>query len=488
MRSSRAPQVLSCGLVVLLVAGCTTDADPEEPPAPEPTGEPTPLPTAFDGAAPPGVDGEVLRFLHGEEADVPDILDDPLGVRISPVGTAFLISSGGADRHLLHDAATGDTLWEGEARFRGFDTDQAGAPVMRMTDDDGPYVLDARGERVWEPAEEGDAYLDGVAVRYPDEWSFDDPGGEYAVLDVDGATLWEYAFDAPAPEDVEPSAEPDEEATGEPDGDAADGGDRADEDVPVAGVPVTAWDGGVLVAPGGPVLRAASLDEDSPGEELWSISGVDEDLGRSASAPAPVPSVLGRYTLPGESDEGAEGGESGGDVLIVRWAGREEPSTLAAYDREDGALLWALEEPGPNPVGEPFDPAEGAGSLYDDATGTLLLPQASGEATLVAVDLARGEVLWGLEEDDVSIAPAFTHDGLVYADSRSSDGGGEQLVLEADTMDVVAEDPPAYVEAVNESGHAILVWDRQRFVYGPPPDEEPSSEPTEDPSPTDDPS
>ncbi|WP_116246417.1 PQQ-binding-like beta-propeller repeat protein [Nocardiopsis sp. FIRDI 009] len=493
MRSTRVPSVLSWGLVVLLVAGCTTDAEePEEPPAPAPTGEPTPLPTEFGGAAPPGIDGEVLRFLHGEEADVHDILDDPLGVRISPVGAAFLISSGGADRHLLHDAATGDTLWEGEARFRGFDTDLSGAPVMRMTDDDGPYVLDAHGERVWEPAEEGDTYLDGVAVRYPDEWSFDDPGGEYAILDVDGATLWEYTFDAPTPAptptDGEPSAEPDGEDADEPDADTGDDGDRADEGVPVAGVPVTAWDGGVLVAPGGSVLRAASLDEDSPGEELWSVSGVDEDLGRSASAPVPVPSVLGRYTLPGEPDEGAEDGEPGGDVLVVRWAGREEPSTLAAYDREDGGLLWALEEPGPNPVGEPFEPAERAGGLYDEATGTLLLPQASGEATLVAVDLARGEVRWGLEEDDVAISPAFTHDGLVYADARANDGTDEQVVLEADTMDVVAEDPPAYVEAVNGSGHAVLVWDRQRFVFGPPPEEEPSRGPTDEPSPTDDPS
>ncbi|WP_316042266.1 hypothetical protein [Nocardiopsis sp. CNR-923] len=407
-------------------------------------------------------------------------MDDPLGVRISPVGAAFLVSSGGADRHLLHDAATGETLWEGEARFRGFDTDLAGATVLRMTDDDGPFVLDALGERVWEAAEEGDTYLGGVAVRYPDGWSFDAPEGDYAVLDTAGGTLWEYAFDSPAPADGEPSADPD----AEPEEDAEDGGDQTDEDVPVAGVPVAAWDGGVLVAPGGPVLRAASLDEDAAGEELWSVSGVDEDLGRPASAPAPVPSVLGMYTLPGEEDEDedAEDPESGSDVLVVRWAGREEPSTLAVYDRGDGALLWALEEPGPNPVGEPFDSAEAAGSLYDDTTGTLLLPQASGEATLLAVDLARGEVLWGLEEDDVSISPAFTHEGLVYADSRTNDGADEQLVLEAETMDVVADELSAYVEAVNDSGHAVLVRDRQRFVFGPRPDEEPSAEPTGDAS------
>ncbi|MFI6575582.1 hypothetical protein ACIBFB_07255 [Nocardiopsis sp. NPDC050513] len=479
MRSPRVPQVLSCGLAVLLAAGCTTDPEPEGRPAPEPEGPPSPLPTSFDGEAPPGIDGAVLRFLHGDEADVHEILDDPLGVRISPVGAAFLISSGGADRHLLHDAATGGTLWEGEARFRGFDTDLSGATVMRMTDDDGAFVLDALGERVWEAAEEGDTYLDGVTVRYPDGWSFDAPEGDYAVLDTEGATLWEYAFDAPAPADDESPTGSGGEPAEEPEEDAEDGGDRTDEDAPVAGVPVAAWDGGVLMASGGPVVRAASLDGDAAGEELWSVSGVDEDLGRPASAPAPVPSVLGLYTLPGEADEGADGAGPGADVVVVRWAGREEPSTLAAYDRGDGGLLWALEEPGPNPVGEPFDPAEAAGSLYDGTTGTLLLPQASGEATLVAVDLAEGDVLWGLEEDDVSISPAFAHGGLVFADSRTNDGADEQLVLEARTMDVVADELSAYVEAVNDSGHAILVRDRQRFVFGPRPDEEPTAEPTD---------
>jgi hypothetical protein len=136
--------------VALLVAGCTGDP---EPPVPAPDQDPPPIPTEFEGEAPPGIEGEVLRHLHGDDADVHDILDDPQGVRISPVGGAFLISSGGEDRHLLHDAATGETLWEGAARFRGFDTDSEGAAVLLMTvEADTPFVRGADGAPGWGPA------------------------------------------------------------------------------------------------------------------------------------------------------------------------------------------------------------------------------------------------------------------------------------------------------------------------------------------------
>ncbi|WP_028649899.1 PQQ-binding-like beta-propeller repeat protein [Nocardiopsis sp. CNT312] len=472
MRSARVPQVVSCGLAVL-VAACTPAP---EPVAPEPSREPTPVPTDFTGDPPPGIDGDVLRFLHGDEAEVHALINDPAGVRISPVGSAFLFSSGSEDRHLLHDAATGTTLWEGEARFLGFGADGAGERVLLMSDEDGRFALDAAGKRVWEPEEEGDTYLDGIAVRYPQGWSAEEPGGDYAVLGAEGAVLWEYTLDPVEPEDeASPSPSPDGPSDG-----PEDGGREEPEEGPEAalGVPVAAWEDLVLLESADAGLRAHSLAGDDAGEELWALGRDDGELGRGSSMLLSAPRVLGVYTLP-EDEDGAGAGER---VLLVRWTGPEDPSVLAAYDPADGALLWFLEEPGPNPVRAPFETSGVPGSLYDGATGTLLLPQASGEATLVAVGLADGEVRWGLEEDDVSLAPAFAHDGLVYADSRTNDGGDRQLVLEAETMDVVADEMTAYVEAVTDSGHAILVQGRQRFVFGPPPGEEPEEAPSRSPS------
>ncbi|WP_150240435.1 hypothetical protein [Nocardiopsis quinghaiensis] len=503
MRSSRVPQALTCGLAVLLAAACTGEP---EPPEPRPEGEPSPVPTAFEGEAPPGIEGEVLRYLHGDTANAHEILDDPLGVRISPVGDAFLISSGGEDRHLLHDAATGEALWEGEARFRGFDTDRGGGRVLLMADADGtPFVLDARGERLWEPAEKGDTYLDGLAVRHPGGWSEKEPHGAFSLLDAGGEELWSYDFEAPTgpgPGEGSEDAETAEDAPEET------GGGAGEE--PGLGVPVAARDGLVLLASGGPTLHAYSAgpgadtgagdDADAGGEELWTVDGEDADLGLPTSAPVPAPQVIGFYPLPGSesgseessgSEEPGEDEETSGDeetgteeaeeVLLLRWAQSETPSTLSAHDPGTGDLLWTLEEPGANPVAGAFEPAGVAGSLYDAATGTLLLPQASGEAPVVAIGLAAGEVLWGLEEDAGSISPAFAFDGLVYGDSRASTGGDRQLVFDAVTMDVVEDEIPAYVEAVTESGHAVLVQDRQRFVYGPPPeDEEESGEPTDE--------
>lgn len=458
MRSSRVPQALSWGLAVLLTAACTNGSEPADPPAPEET---SPLPTSFDGQPPPGIEGEVLRYLHGDAANVHEILDDPLGVRISPVGDAFLISSGGEDRHLLHDAATGQTLWEGAARFEGFGTDRDGGRVLLMADTDGaPFALDSRGERVWEPAEEGDTYLDGLAVRRPDGWSAEEPEGAFALLDAEGRELWGYEFTS---------------------GSGAEGDEETDDaGPPELGVPVAAREDLVLLATGGPVLHARSVDADTAGEEVWTVDGEDPDLGLPTSAPAPAPQVIGFYALP-EAASGEEDGDAGegGEVLLLRWAQPEAPSLLSAHDPGTGESLWTLEEPGTNPVAEPFDPAGVAGSLHDEATGTLLLPQASGGAPVVAVDLAAGEVLWGLEEDDGSISPAFAFDGLVYGDSRASDGRDRQVVLDAVTMDVVEDEPSAYVEAVTDSGHAILVFDRQRFVYGPSPGEEASARPSE---------
>lgn len=497
MRSSRVPQAFTCGLAVLLITACTSDA---EPPAPPSQKEPSPIPTAFEGEAPPGIEGEVLRYLHGDAADVHEILDDPFGVRISPVGDALLISSGGEDRHLLHDAATGETLWEGQARFRGFDTDRDGGQVLLMADTEGaPFVLDARGETVWEPAEEGDVYLDGLAVRRPDEWSSEEPFGAFSLLDAEGDELWSYDFEAP-PEPEEDSGEEDAEE-GEEDPDESGGG-------PEPGVPVAVSGDLVLLAHGGPGLNAYSVDpdaedagdeddEDADAEKVWAVDGEDADLGLSTSAPAPAPQVLGFYPLPGdepespaeegteEEDDTEDDGEDADEVLLLRWAYTEAPSVLTAHDPRDGDLVWSLEEPGTNPVADPFHTARAPGGLHDAATGTLLLSQASGAAPMIAIDLATGEVLWGLEEEAGSISPAFAFDGLVYGDSRASTGEDRQLVLDAVTMDVVEDELPAYVEAVTESGHAVLVQDRQRFVYGPPPQEEEPS-PSPNPSPSDD--
>lgn len=476
MRSSRVP--LACGLAVLLVSGCTGDPDPGEPPPEEE--DPSPIPTEYEGEAPPGIEGEVLRYLHGDSADVHEILDDAEeDVRISSVGEAFLVSADVEDRHLLHDAATGETLWEGQARFSGFEVDRQGEPVLVMADeDDAPFVLDSRGEPVWTPEEEGDTYLDGVVVRYPDDWDAEAPEGAFTVLGTDGEELWDYTLEAAADgEDGEDEEDEEEEQDGGAETDGAD-------DLSL-GVPITAWDDVVLLGADGPAVHAHSLAPESEGEELWSVTGTDTDLDLAASASAAAPQVIGRYALPqAEDDEDAGDAEDGGadeedgdgqpeDIVLLRWAQQEAPSTLSAHDAQDGEPLWTLEEPGVNPVVDPFEPAGMTGSLYDGTTGTLLLPQASGEATVTGIDLVEGEVRWELEDDDESVSPALAFDGYVYGDERSSEEGGDaQVVLDAATMDVVEDTLSARVEAVTQSGHAVLVQDRQRFVYGPPPGEE----------------
>ncbi|GAB3712048.1 outer membrane protein assembly factor BamB family protein [Nocardiopsis oceani] len=511
MRSTRVPQALTCGLAALLVVGCTGDP---EPPEPGPEEEAAPVPTEFEGDLPPGIEGDALRYLHGDDAEVHEILDDPLGVRISPVGGSFLISSGGEDSHLLHDAATGEALWEGEARFRGFDVDSEGESVLLLADgEDNPFVLDSEGELLWEPAEPGDAYLDGVAVRRPAEWSAEEPDGEYAVLDTDGEELWSYTFESePEDTDEDDEAADDEDTddeTGEGSADEGAEDEEGDDRSERFGVPVAVWGDTLLLDPGDSTLHAHSLDPDSAGEYLWSVTVDDEELGLPATAPVPVPQVLGIFGTPVPEEDDAEDGDEEGDngtaddegteededaedaqgaedregdseVVLLRWAQPEATSFLSGHDAVDGELLWTLEESGTNPVSPYFDEAGVPGSLYDSETGTLLLPQASGEATMAAVDLVEGEVRWGLEDEDDSLSPAFAHGGLVYGDARSNEDEDEdeQLVLDAETMDVVGDDLSAYVEAITDTGHAILVQDRQRFVIGP----EPGTDTEDDPA------
>lgn len=475
MRSSRVP--LACGIAVLLVTGCTGDPEPPEPQGGE--DQPSPPPTEFRGEMPPGLDGEILRHLHGEDADVHPMLDEG-GVRISPVEGAFLISSDGEDQHLLHDAATGEALWEGEAGFRGFASDSDGDPVLLMTDsDDVPFVLDPEGEQVWTAEDADEVYLDGRVVDQPDDWSAEEPGGAFTVSDTDGDELWSYDFEPP---------EDDGSAEGSEDGD----GEEEDTGPPL-GVPVAAWDDTVLLSDGDSALHAHSLDPDEAGEDLWSLTGQDEELDLPDTAVGAVPQILGQYDLPQNDDdeEAEEDGDNDGNgdsaedgaqdspddgLLLLRWAQPEAPSTLSAHDLDTGETRWTLQEPGTNPAAEPFATAGATGSLFDEETGTLLLQQASGEASFIAVDLAEGDERWGLEDDDTAFSPAFAFDGLVYGDQRGEDTDNSQLVLDAVTMDVVDDELSVRVEAVTETGHAILVQDRQRFVHGPPPGEDTDEE------------
>lgn len=498
MRSSRVP--LACGIAVLLVTGCTGDPEPPEPQ--DGNEQPSPPPTEFRGQVPPGLDGEILRHLHGEDADVHPVLDDG-GVRISPVEDAFLISSDGEDRHLLHEAATGEALWEGEAGFSGFASDSDGDPVLLMADtDDVPFVLDPEGEKVWSAGDADEVYLDGRVVDHPDEWSAEEPGGAFTVSDTDGDELWSYDFE-PAEEESEEDAEDSDEGSGDEDGGASE--DEGTE--PPLGVPVAAWDDTVLLSDGDSSLQAHTLEPEEAGEELWSVTGRDEELDLPDTAAGAVPQILGKYDLPGNedaeetdeddgTDEDEDGAEDGDEdtpdegLLLLRWAQPEAPSVLSAHDPDTGETRWTLQEPGTNPAAEPFATAGATGSLYDEETGTLLLQQASGGASFIAVDLAEGKERWGLEDDDAAISPAFAHDGHVYGDQRGGDTDSSQLVLDAVTMDVVDDELSVRVEAVTESGHAILVQDRQRFVHGPPPgedtDEEEASGSPEDESPEDD--
>ena len=491
MRSSRVP--LACGIAVLLVTGCTGDPEPPEPQGGDE--QPSPPPTEFRDEVPPGLDGEILRHLHGEDADVHPVLDDG-GVRISPVGGAFLISSDGEDQHLLHDAATGEALWEGEAGFRGFASDSDGDPVLLMADsDDVPFVLDPEGEQVWAAGDADQVYLDGRAVDYPDEWSAEEPGGAFTVSDTDGDELWSYDFEPPE-NGSEDGGDGDSSGEGSEDGDG--GGSEEEDTGPPLGVPVAAWDDTVLLSDGDSALGAHSLDPDEAGEELWSVTGQDEELDLPDTAAGAVPQILGQYDLPGNEDaeETDEAGDTDGNgdgaedsdqdspdegLLLLRWAQPEAPSILSAHDLDTGETRWRLQEPGTNPAAEPFAAAGATGSLYDEETGTLLLQQASGAASFIAVDLAEGEERWGLEDEDTAISPAFAHDGLVYGDQRGGETDSSQLVLDAVTMDVVDDELSARVEAVTESGHAILVQDRQRFVHGPPPGEDTDEEASESP-------
>ncbi|GAA4897069.1 hypothetical protein [Streptomonospora salina] len=491
----RAPLAAAAG-VALLVAGSACTSDDETDEAPE---SPRPLPTAFHGELPPGVGGDPLRHLHGPGGEGPDILDDDMGVRLSSVGDAFLISSNSQERHLLLDAEDGRTLWRGERHIRRFGLDADGSQVLVADGSDGgTEVIGDDGETVWSGTGDRASFVGGAVVRRPADWTAADPYGDYTVRAPDGAKLWEYTFQAPP-------------AAGEETGDGGTGDDAADPDPDPDrnGVPVAARDGVLLLDDGRGLLQARAIGEDDAGELLWSVAGDAPELAGGTDVRRPRPQVVGGYEIPAGSEDGATtdpgedgtgtpqdeqssspgpdagspsaappspegtGTASGGGATrtaaLVRWTVPEEPSVLSLHDLHSGDLLWSLAEPGANPSADEFAPPPLQGALYEPDTGTVLLPQATGETPLIAVDLAAGEIRWQFEDEfEQAISPALAMGGYIYGDARGSgDASGAQVVLNAEDKDVAAEGIGAYVETATDDGYSIVVSGRQRFVFPP---------------------
>ncbi|KIH97121.1 hypothetical protein LP52_20580 [Streptomonospora alba] len=508
----RAPLAAAAG-VALLVAGsaCTPEDEPDGS-----QDSPRPLPTAFESELPPGVGGEPLRHLHGPGGEGPDILDDEMGVRISAVGDAFLVSSNSEERHLLLGAEDGRTLWRGRQHIQRFGLDADGSQVLIAEGrDGGTEVIGDDGETVWHGTGGRTSFVGGVVVRRPADWSAGEPYGDYTVRAPGGAKLWEYTFEAP-PEDA---GEPDGSGSeGSGNGAADDGGDPDRN-----GVPVAARDGVLLLDDGQGLLQARGIGEEGAGELLWSIAGDDPALAGGTDVQRPRPQVIGSYEIP-SGDEGGEtaapeegtgapqedrsaspepgtddspssaapspegtaapsGGEGPGDepartATLVRWTVPEEPSVLSLHDLHSGELLWSVAEPGANPPGDEFAPPPLQGALYERDTGTVLLPQATGETPLIAVGLEAGEIRWEFEDEfEQAISPALAMNGYIYGDARGTgDTSGAQVVLDADDKNVAAEGLGAYVEAATAEGYSIVVSDRQRFVF--PPADAPEGEET----------
>ncbi|MBV2365929.1 hypothetical protein [Streptomonospora nanhaiensis] len=501
MRTWRSGPPAVAAAAVLLAAACTPAGPPERPDS-----SPSPLPTDFEGEVPPGVGGEPLRHLHGPGAEGPDILGDELGVRIDSLGDAFLISSNSEERHLLMDPETGEALWQGRRRIERFALDGDGSEVLVLAGERGrTAVVDDTGATVWRGTQGREEFLGGVVVRRPLRWSPGDPYGEYTVLDTEGRELWDYTFEPPPEDEAGNSEDEDGGGAAEPPG----GGERGD-DPDRLGVPVAARGGVLLLDDGAGLLQARGVgggdegDEDgggdSAGDLLWYVDGRHPDLAGAAPGQRPRPQVVGGFDLPagtGPADHGATGsaepsepGKPSGGIgapatprpsasapsggadrpaVLVRWSLPEDPSVLSLHDLRTGEILWSLVEPGANPAADPYAPAPLGGALYDAATRTLLLPQASGATPLIAVDLAAGEIRWEFEDEaERAITPAFALGGYVYGDSSAADDPATaQVVLEADTKDVAAEGLDAYVEAATARGYSVVVSGRQRFVFPP---------------------
>ncbi|MFD0775741.1 hypothetical protein ACFQZ2_17545, partial [Streptomonospora algeriensis] len=279
------------------------------------------------------------------------------------------------------------------------------------------------------------------------------------------------------------------------------------------GVPVAARDGVLLLDDGEGLLQARGIGEDDTGELLWSVVGDSPELAGGTDVRRPRPQIIGGYEIPVEEESGetaqpdedgatpqeerspspepgadespspevpsfegtatASPGEETGEAptrttVLVRWTVPEEPSVLSLHDLHSGELLWSLAEPGANPPGDEFAPPPLQGVLYEPRTGTVLLPQATGDTPLIALDLAAGEVRWEFEDEfEQAISPALAMGGYIYGDARGTGDAAAQVVLDAEDKNVAAEGLGAYVEAATDEGYSIVVSGRQRFVFPP---------------------
>ncbi|MFC7743815.1 hypothetical protein ACFQXA_26815 [Nocardiopsis composta] len=382
----------------------------------------------------------------------------------------------------------------GEERVDGFvpGPEPGGPPVLRFggTGDAGGTVLDDGGEVLWEGGDR-EVYLSGLVVRRPEGWTPDDPYGGFEVEAPDGGRLWEFDFaepDGPAgPRRTGRTARRRATATptrcrrASPTRSAT--GCRSAR--PAARSCSTTAPGCSRPAPPGRTRRRGRRRPRTRRPAVELRRGRPRAARRGHAAPPPpadprgVPDPRrggrgGRLPAEGAEDAG-DGGDAAPerDAVLVRWSLPEEPSLLAMHDARTGEIAWTLPEPGANPAPGDFAPLPAAGGRFDSATGTLLLPQASGDVPLIAVDVADGEELWEFREDEAALSPAFAAGGYVYGDARGADDAdSSQVVLEAATMDVAADGLDSYVEAVTDDGYAIVVHQRQRFVFAPAPDDE----------------
>ena len=436
--------VATCALLV--ATSCTTDADDSAEEATEPD------PTTFAAQHPPGLSEEPLRLLDDPEGESPEILDDAMGVRIQSLGTAFLISSNSDEWHLLQRAADGEALWEGDNRVQRFGRDHDGAPVLILEESDDPdnvTVRDAQGEELWSTTNPQERFVDGWAVEQPEDWSPEDPAGDYTVADLEGSEVWSYT--TPDPDDIDAAEDEDNVEPGE-------------QEPRLLGVPLGARDELVFRVAQTGVLEARDMDED--GTLRWSLD-VDElpDVADSADSddatvPRPIPQLVGTFEVPEDT-----GDEDTAEHLLLRWSYPEHPSVLSLVTLADGDPVWSLTEPGANPVAEQVPPTQVSGTVANPATGTVAIPQYSGDTSVIAVELATGEVRWEFEDEvERTIVPTFSLGSYLYGDSRGTEDH-TQMVLDAETKELVAEEPDAYVETVTADGYALVVQDQERYVF-----------------------
>ncbi|MDS1271488.1 hypothetical protein RIF23_14410 [Lipingzhangella sp. LS1_29] len=462
-----AAAVASALLLSATACASTSDEPPQESPPPEPP--------VLSGEQPPGLGDTPVRLLDDPDADSPDILEDAMGVRIQSLGSAFLISSNSEERHLLQSAADGQTLWEGSERVQRFTTDRTGTPVLVLEEADNPdqvTVRTADGEQVWTTDDPRERFVTGWVVRQPEDWSPDEPAGEYSVLDLDGSEVWSYTvpeLDASAAEATTDAEETDEE-----------------EPRP-RGLPLGARNELLFRASESGVLEARDLADDGAARWQVGIEDVaDTSEGADPALPTPTPQIIGIFPVPtddrGDGDErraprapadatdspavdGQQEDEPDDEQLLVRWSYPEHPSVLAMVDLDDGHPLWSLTEPGANPAEDQATPRPPSGTVANPESHTVVIPQHSGDVPVIAVDLGSGDIRWVFEDEvERTIVPTFSVGPYLYGDSRST-ADHTQVVLDAASKELVVDEPDAYVETVTSDGHALVVQDQQRYVF-----------------------